>query len=224
MPKSAQLFGYGSGDGNIHRKNWFGVKRGTLPEAEPEDEYKRNLIVLTVGTYEDLKEERSTVREAIRLMGFPSDAMEDWLSSSHPQIVECIKQVQKADVLVLILGSRYGSIDKKTGKSFTELEYHEAMKIGLPCLVFFRSDDVMISPRMMEKNPTSIKKLEAFKKILRERHSVCYFESCLDLTRRVMLALLSIVKELRGKELEDSSISSSTSGKRQRLAGNQAVK
>src|SRR5215217_3451872 len=43
---------------------------------------------------------------------------------------------QNADVLVLIIGGRYGSVDSESGKSITNLEYLTARAKGIPIYVF----------------------------------------------------------------------------------------
>jgi hypothetical protein len=52
-------------------------------------------------------------------------------------IENCRRRVeQNADVLVLIIGGRYGSVDSRSGKSITNLEYLAARAKGIPILVF----------------------------------------------------------------------------------------
>ena len=47
--------------------------------------------------------------------------------------MEVIKQwIDESDVYLLILGGRYGSIEPKTGKSYTHLEYEYAISKGIP--------------------------------------------------------------------------------------------
>jgi hypothetical protein len=49
------------------------------------------------------------------------------LFSAGKEQLETIKKwIDDSDVYMLILGQRYGSIDKETGKSYTELEYRYA--------------------------------------------------------------------------------------------------
>jgi len=52
-------------------------------------------------------------------------------------IENCRRRVeQNADVLVLIIGGRYGSVDSESGKSITNLEYLTARAKGIPIYVF----------------------------------------------------------------------------------------
>lgn len=59
----------------------------------------------------------------------------------------CRDKVAESDVFVLIAGFRYGSpVREEPGQSYTELEYAEAGRAGLPRLVFILSED-MEGPR-----------------------------------------------------------------------------
>lgn len=42
--------------------------------------------------------------------------------------------IEESDVYMLILGGRYGSIEPKSGKSYTQLEYEYALELGKPFL------------------------------------------------------------------------------------------
>ena len=53
----------------------------------------------------------------------------------------CEKEVRSADVLVLIVGFRYGSlVADRSNVSYTELEYRTAVEAGIPQLVFLIGD------------------------------------------------------------------------------------
>ncbi len=52
-------------------------------------------------------------------------------------IENCRARVEKnADILILVIGGRYGSIDDRTGKSVTNLEFLAAQKKGIPIYAF----------------------------------------------------------------------------------------
>ncbi|MGE4161796.1 MAG: DUF4062 domain-containing protein [Vicinamibacterales bacterium] len=62
-------------------------------------------------------------------------------------IANCQKRVrEQADVLVLIVGGRYGSIDDKTSKSVTNLEYLAAREKGIPVYAFVESRILNVLP------------------------------------------------------------------------------
>jgi hypothetical protein len=70
------------------------------------------------------------------------------------QIIEnCRRQVEnEADIFVLIVGSRYGSVEKASGKSVTNIEYIAARAKGSPVFAFIASDVQALLP-VFERNP-----------------------------------------------------------------------
>lgn len=68
-------------------------------------------------------------------------------------IENCRRRVeQSADIMVLIIGGRYGSIDSKTVKSITNLEFLEARTKGIPIYVFIDKAVLSILP-VWKTNP-----------------------------------------------------------------------
>jgi hypothetical protein len=47
----------------------------------------------------------------------------------------CLAEVRQSDVLVVIVGLRYGSIVPALGISYSEVEYAEGFGLKKPCLV-----------------------------------------------------------------------------------------
>src|ERR1035437_3665263 len=70
--------------------------------------------------------------------------------------MEVIKQwIDESDVYLLILGGRYGSIEPKTGKSYTQLEYEYAISKAKPffaCVI----KDPLSEARVKAKGPSVI--------------------------------------------------------------------
>lgn len=161
---------------------------------------KRTFRVFISSTEEDLKNERSQTLEAVHRLRFQDVAMEYFGADPRRPIEVCLEEVRKSDVFVGIVGHRYGSIIEETGKSYAHMEYDEARRINLPCLIYLRSDDIPILPRFMERNPESIIKLDEFKATLLKRHTVCYFENSSDLAVKVTADLSSLAEGLTYQE------------------------
>lgn len=66
-------------------------------------------------------------------------AMEFFSASDSTCKEECYSELEKCDLVVGIYGQRYGSIDKETGMSMTELEYDYAVQKGIPILAFIQN-------------------------------------------------------------------------------------
>jgi nucleoside 2-deoxyribosyltransferase len=96
------------------------------------DFIKKRLQVFVSSTFSDLREERQAAVEAILAAGHIPAGMELFAAGDESQM-EVIKQwIDESDVYLLILGGRYGSIDPKSGKSYTQLEYEYALSKGNP--------------------------------------------------------------------------------------------
>src|SRR5258708_29322574 len=96
------------------------------------DFIKKRLQVFVSSTFSDLREERQAAVEAILSAGHIPAGMELFAAGDESQM-EVIKQwIDESGVYLLILGGRYGSIDPKSGKSYTQLEYEYALDNGKP--------------------------------------------------------------------------------------------
>ena len=85
------------------------------------------------STYKDLVEYRDAIRDMFQFKGLQDEyslvSMEGYLSESGKRAIDvCIADVRAADIYILILAKRYGSVVEGTGISYTEAEYNEAVK------------------------------------------------------------------------------------------------
>lgn len=93
---------------------------------------RKRLQVFISSTYTDLISERQAAVEAILTAGHIPAGMELFTSGDESQM-DVIKQwIDESDVYLLILGARYGTIEPKTGKSYTHLEYEYAFNNNKP--------------------------------------------------------------------------------------------
>ena len=96
------------------------------------DFIRKRLQVFVSSTFSDLIPERQAAVEAILTAGHIPAGMELFTSGDESQM-DVIKQwIDESDVYLLILGGRYGSIEPKSGKSYTQLEYEYALSKGKP--------------------------------------------------------------------------------------------
>jgi len=72
-----------------------------------------------------------------------------------------IKQwIDESDVYMLILGGRYGSIDKNAGISYTEMEYQYAMETQKPLFALvLKSDFINYKAKLPGVNATDVMEL-----------------------------------------------------------------
>jgi len=64
----------------------------------------------------------------------------------------CLDQVEIADYLVLIVGTRSGSVQKGTNQTITNAEYNRATEKGIPIIPFVKKE-ILHALRIYEKNP-----------------------------------------------------------------------
>jgi hypothetical protein len=122
-------------------------------------------------------------------MKLEHDSMELFGARADRPIETCLREVSQSDVIIVVVGFRYGTIVKHLGISFTEAEYREASRLGKPCLVYLRDETAPLLPRFMERDPQKLALLDAFRNTLLERHTVATFKDAADLAIRVTLDL-----------------------------------
>ena len=139
------------------------------------------------STYEDLKNARKEAITIVDRIG-QAIAMEKFFASNHQSKDVCLKRLQECDAIVLILGFKYGSIDKAEGVSFTEIEYNTAKSLGLPVFVFqkCRSDG---SWRSEETDTDRSNKLLAFKSRLDTENYRVTFATPQQLAKEIVAAI-----------------------------------
>jgi nucleoside 2-deoxyribosyltransferase len=102
---------------------------------------KRKLQVFVSSTFIDLKEERQSAVEAILNAGHIPAGMELFKAGDESQWNIIKDWIEESDVYMLIVGGRYGSIEPKSGKSYTQLEYEYAIELGKPFFAIVIKDD-----------------------------------------------------------------------------------
>jgi hypothetical protein len=154
------------------------------------------LTVFVCSTFSDLSQEREMVLDAIRRLKLQHDSMEFFGARAERPIETCLQEVRTSDVLVVIVGHRYGSMVPSLGISYSEAEYAEAFRLKKPCLVYMRDDEVLILPRHMERDPEKLKLLETWKRTLQSRHTVATFEDGGRLAVQVAADLARTIQDL----------------------------
>ncbi len=79
------------------------------------------LTVFVCGTFDDLSDERQGVLDAIRNLQLQHDSMEFFGAHANRPIEVCLNEVRLSDILVLIIGHRYGSLVPSGGGACCQL-------------------------------------------------------------------------------------------------------
>jgi hypothetical protein len=113
-------------------------------------EYPKNIFlsekkyqIFISSTFTDLIEERQAAVEAILKKGHIPAGMELFTAGDKSQWDVIKRWIDDSDIYLLILGGRYGSIDKSTGLSYTEMEYNYALEKGKPLFALSLTDDIL---------------------------------------------------------------------------------
>lgn len=157
----------------------------------------RPLTVFLCSTQADLGPEREAVLAAVRRLQLQHDAMEFFGAREGRPLETCLAEVRKSDILVVVIGHRYGTFVPGLQISYTEAEYQEGHRLGKPCLVYMRGDEVPVLPRHVERDPDGIRGLERLKATLRGRHTCAPFSAPNDLAVGVAADLARTIQDLR---------------------------
>jgi hypothetical protein len=126
----------------------------------------RKLQVFVSSTYSDLRDERQAAVEAILTAGHIPAGMELFAAGDETQMTVIRRWIAESDVFMLILGSRYGSIDPETQKSYVQLEYEYASVTQKALFAIVKSDDLSPSQASAVEHAD---KLEAFRAVVKQK-------------------------------------------------------
>ncbi len=175
---------------------------------------EKKLQVFVSSTYTDLIEERQAAVEAILSSGHIPAGMELFAAGDESQMTVIERWIDESDVYLLILGGRYGSIDTKTGKSYTQLEYEYALEKTKPLFAVVIKQDALdkkvksIGRSVIEEeNP---KELKEFRSIVL-KNLVRFWEDKKDIKLAIheTLSEFSYTKNLVGWIRGDNSLNGS---------------
>lgn len=134
------------------------------------DALKRRYQVFVSSTYEDLKEERQHVIQALlETKCFPT-GMEMFPASSVNQWDLIKRIIDECDYYVVIVAGRYGSLHS-SGKSYTEMEFDYAQEIRKPIIGLVHKNIKSLTVEKSEEKAASKKKLLAFTEKVKQRVS-----------------------------------------------------
>ena len=98
------------------------------------------------STVKGLESCREAAKNTINgLDGWKCIGMEDFGADPETPIDKCLARLKDCNLYVGILGNRYGEVHPQLGKSYTELEYDEALRLKIKPLMFLAAGDFKIS-------------------------------------------------------------------------------
>lgn len=157
---------------------------------------KKKLQIFISSTYLDMKEERQAAVEAILKSGNIPAGMELFTAGNESQLQSIMRWIDESDIYVLLLGGRYGSIEKSSGLSYTEVEYDYAVSQKKPYFSIVITDDA-IDLKLKKIGKDAIeseepKKLKEFREKVLSNISSFYSE-----TKDVKLAIHETLQDFK---------------------------
>lgn len=110
--------------------------------------------VFVSSTYFDLKNVRADIERFIRDKGFDPILNErgNIPYGSEKKLEEyCYKEIEHSDILVSIIGGRFGSSSQHDGYSISQMEFKTAIDLGRSVFVFI-DKNVLVEYRTYEQN------------------------------------------------------------------------
>lgn len=111
--------------------------------------------------------------------------MEEFGARTASPLDTCLAEVDVSDIYIGIIAFRIGSVEKNSGKSFTQLEYERAYEGNKEILIYLVDEDnAKVLAKYIDKDERR-EKLEAFKRVLKERHTIATYRSPDDLVEKL---------------------------------------
>lgn len=149
--------------------------------------------VFVSSTFSDLQEERKKVIDALLQMNCFPIGMEYFNAEDDTQWNIIKNLIDECDYYIIIIAGRYGSIEKESGKSYTQKEYEYAIEKGIPVLRFVHEDINRLTGDKLEDTDEGKRKLKAFTD--EAKRKMCKFWTNPEgLAAQVVLSLTSMIK------------------------------
>ncbi|MER8646770.1 MULTISPECIES: DUF4062 domain-containing protein [unclassified Mesorhizobium] len=142
--------------------------------------------IFVSSTFEDLKEERRSVIEAILNMGHIPVGMEAFQASDDSQWDYITRRIDESDYYLVVVAERYGS--ELRGKSYTQMEYEYAVKQKVPVAGLLLDTNTRKTWPSDKVEFEKKDKVEKFRRLCQKK-TVKYWRGADDLGAKVQLAL-----------------------------------
>lgn len=171
---------------------------------------KQHVPIFLSSTKEDLIPYRKAAIDTLYKMKVAIKGMELFGARTEKPLEACLSEVSKSQYFVGVIGMRYGSIVKTTGKSIVQSEYEKAIEESLRILVYLINEKKASPyPPMFVDRDDNARKLGDFKEKLKNNHMVEFFESPKDLAAKVERDLLRAFSE-KGIDIEKERLKPTT--------------
>ncbi len=148
--------------------------------------------VFVSSTYEDLREERQEIMQALLELDCIPAGMELFPAANEDQWTLIKNVIDDCDYYMVVIGGRYGSIGPNE-ISYTQMEYEYAVSLHKPVIAFLHKDPSSIPAKKTEESPKGLKKLAEFRTLAQQK--MCkYWSTPADLGSVVSRSLVKLIK------------------------------
>lgn len=161
-------------------------------------------LIYLSSTYEDLKEYRLRVYEALHNSGHEVIAMEGYVATDKRPVEKCLADLKAVDIYVGLFAFRYGYIppshhNNPDELSITELELREAERLGKYCLIFLADEMTPCIPQAFMDARTGEgsqgRQIEQLRDYLKREKTVRFFSAPDRLASNVQSAVAKYLGE-----------------------------
>lgn len=173
------------------------TSKRTIVDSAPSPAFR----VFVSSTYADMLPYRDAIQSALNKADCIPYGMERFGAEAIPPLDVCFRELAASQIYICAIGMRYGTVDKETGKSYTQLEFEKARELGKPTLVFL-VDENRVSFKVSEFDTgVEAEKLAEFKKTIKESKEVtcAFFDSPMALQETVFRSIEVEIKR-QGKQ------------------------
>ncbi len=146
------------------------------------------------STVTDLAEYRQVVHDILSDLGVQYVTLDDLLQSSPPQSDvgrSVLQELHASDLVVLLLGHRYGSIEPRSGIGWVEAEFQAARNLGKPILAFLADEQAPVPPASVDQDRSRV---ERFRNEVLSNYLVTRFRSPADLAGKLAVAVTHLIR------------------------------
>ena len=142
------------------------------------------------STFKEFRDERYEIAKLAGILSVLINGAEDWGDRGKSKEETLKMNVDKSDVVVLLVGNLYGNESKELGKSFTEIEINHAFSQGKRIFAYFRENK---ENETANESKEKQRKLEKFKKLIEDKIAIIPRYNKGDLTRLIALLVRDII-------------------------------
>lgn len=159
---------------------FWNINQNTLDSSQP-----MPCTIFVSSTFVDLQVHRKAIWQVLQDFDVNIRGMEQFGARTETPLETCIAELEQSDIYVGVIGFRLGTVELNTGKSYTLLEYERALALSKTILIYIIDEQNARVQRQFIDTGEPQEKLDAFKKILRERHTIETFVDENDLITKL---------------------------------------